>query len=283
MNETVTSYRETPAPPALAHWVECYWELRARYVSPPIVTRIIPDGSADLVFHLGDVPAAPDENARADVHRGASPRAYVVGTLLRSVDIQYARDTHVVGASLRPAGVREVLEVESHAIADRVEPLAGASGAVGERLSRAVFDGPPETAMHRLNAELLDCARSFSVPDLAASAAVRLIRESGGLISMQALGLMLALPPRQLERRFSAAVGMPPKVFARLARFGGVVRRLRGRGLERGWATLAVEHGYHDQAHLVHEVRAFAGLTPAALLAEIHRVGFVQYDPTPRR
>ena len=137
--------------------------------------------------------------------------------------------------------------------------------------------------MQRLNAELLARVRSLSLPDVAASSAARLIRQSAGLISMDALAPMLSLSPRQLERRFSAAVGMPPKVFARLVRFDGVVRRLRDRGLEHGWATLAVEHGYHDQAHLVREVRAFAGLTPAALLGELHPVGFVQYAAAPPR
>ena len=268
----MSSYREIPAPAALAQWVESYWELRAHSILSPASSRIIPDGSADLVFHMRDVPLAPG---------GPLPRAFLVGTLLQSVGVRYGRDTHVIGACLKPAGVRALLDVEARDVTDRVEPLADVSGALGERLSRAVLDGPPETTFERLNAELLVRARACTAPDGAAASAVRLIRESGGLISMHTLAPMLALSPRQLERRFSAAVGMPPKAFARLVRFAGVVQRLRGRGLEQGWAGLAVEHGYYDQAHLVREVRAFAGLTPAALLAELRPVGFVQYAAAP--
>src|SRR3546814_65368 len=33
------------------------------------------------------------------------------------------------------------------------------------------------------------------------------------------------------------------------------------------WAGVAVDGGFHDQPHLVHEFRAFAGLTPTAWLA----------------
>ena len=262
----VRSYREVPAPPALAHWVECFWELRVTPVGARAASRIIPDGSADLVFHLGDVPAL------------ATAPAYFVGTLLQSVTIDYAPDTHVVGACLRPAGIRALLDMAPHDIPDRVAPLGVVCGAMGERLSNTVIDGPPQAAVRRLMAELLARGPSLALPDAAVSHAVRLIRRSEGRISMDALAQLVALSPRQLERRFSSAVGLSPKVVARLARFDGMVRHIRERGLDRGWASLAVEHGYHDQAHLSHEVRAFAGITPAALLAELHPVGFLQYE-----
>ena len=265
------SYREGPAPPALARWVESFWELRVTAVGVRAVSRIIPDGSADLVFHLGDIPAR------------ATARAYVVGPLLRSVTIDYAPDTHVVGACLRPAGVRALLDVTPHDLANRVAPLDDVCGTMGAHLSNTVIDGPPHAAVRRLSAELLARASSLALPDVAASEAIRLIRRSGGRISMDALAPLVGLSPRQLERRFSAAVGVSPKVFARLARFDGVVRDIRQHGLNRGWATLAVDHGYHDQAHLVHEVRAFAGITPVELLAEVHPVGFLQYEPAAAR
>ena len=34
-----------------------------------------------------------------------------------------------------------------------------------------------------------------------------------------------------------------------------------------GWADLAAEHGYYDQAHLIHEFREFTGLAPETYLA----------------
>jgi AraC-like DNA-binding protein len=262
----VLSYREVPVPPALARWVEWFWELRPTPVGAGVVRRVIPDGSADLVFHLGDVPGL------------ATARAYVVGTLLRSVTIDYAPNTHVVGACLRPGGVRALLDVAPHDLADRIAPLGDVCGATGERLSNTVIDGSPHAAVQRLNAALCARVSSLALPDVAASEAVRLIRRTGGRISVDGLARLLALSPRHLERRFSAAIGLSPKVFARLARFDSVVQHIRQHGLDRGWATLAVEHGYHDQAHLVHEVRAFAGITPAALLAELYPVGFLQYE-----
>lgn len=39
-----------------------------------------------------------------------------------------------------------------------------------------------------------------------------------------------------------------------------------------------MEAGYYDQAHLIREVKALAGITPTGLAAELRQVGFVQYQ-----
>src|SRR3546814_13902548 len=59
---------------------------------------------------------------------------------------------------------------------------------------------------------------------------------------------------------------MSPKRYARLQRFRRLVAQVhRDRTVD--WAGVAVDRGFHDQPHLVHEFRAFAGLTPTARLA----------------
>jgi AraC-like DNA-binding protein len=64
---------------------------------------------------------------------------------------------------------------------------------------------------------------------------------------------------RHFIARFSEAIGLAPKRFARLARFGRVLRRLERRP-ETGWAALALDAGYADQAHFNRDFRAFAGI-----------------------
>src|SRR5437660_163351 len=55
------------------------------------------------------------------------------------------------------------------------------------------------------------------------------------------------------------------QVFARLCAFQRVIRFV-GQKAEVDWASTATTCGYHDQAHLIHEFRAFSGLTPASYL-----------------
>ena len=50
----------------------------------------------------------------------------------------------------------------------------------------------------------------------------------------------------------------------RLARFRRLIARI-----DDGWAQRALDAGYFDQPHLIHEFRAFAGMTPRRYAARL--------------
>jgi len=65
--------------------------------------------------------------------------------------------------------------------------------------------------------------------------------------------------------QFGHEIGLTPKAFARTLRFSTAVRILTsadGASL----ADVAQACGYFDQAHFTHDFRAFAGVTPIALV-----------------
>jgi AraC-like DNA-binding protein len=55
---------------------------------------------------------------------------------------------------------------------------------------------------------------------------------------------------------------MTPKLYSRIQRLRRVVEQLT-RPDEPDWASLANEHGYYDQPHLIRDFREFSGVTPA--------------------
>ena len=83
---------------------------------------------------------------------------------------------------------------------------------------------------------------------------------------------------RHFIARFKHEIGVSPKVFARMLRFGRIVRAIRA-GQIADLADLAVASGYYDQSHLNRDVREFAGTTPGELLASLlpGRGGFTAY------
>jgi AraC-like DNA-binding protein len=73
---------------------------------------------------------------------------------------------------------------------------------------------------------------------------------------------------RHLRRLFRETIGVSPKAFAKVTRFRRAVRAARAEN-HANWAAIAAEAGYYDQAHLIGEFRAIAGVTPRALLGEL--------------
>ena len=84
------------------------------------------------------------------------------------------------------------------------------------------------------------------------------------------VAVRLGVSERQLRRIFHEVVGMSPKMYSRLARFGRAIRAAR-EGVEISWAGIAAACGYCDQAHLIDEFHAIAGATPRSLLCELRQ------------
>jgi AraC-like DNA-binding protein len=68
---------------------------------------------------------------------------------------------------------------------------------------------------------------------------------------------------KHLVERFRFELGIAPKSVARMIRFHQACRFAQS-GSVRGWAGIAAESGYADQAHLVREFAALAGESPTA-------------------
>ncbi len=77
----------------------------------------------------------------------------------------------------------------------------------------------------------------------------------------------LGISERHLTRSFLAAVGAPPKQFARVVRAERIIAaRFCGGATSASWAQIALDCGFSDQAHLVHDFKALAGTAPDAFL-----------------
>jgi AraC-like DNA-binding protein len=172
----------------------------------------------------------------ARLHLGASkavlgvPASAVAGSVLALEDL-WGR-----------AAVRRLLD-RLAGVNDTIDAVDIIEGAIAERLALAE-------------------AHDGEVP-LALEAAARLVSAK---VSSVAVGL--GMSERHLRRVFREAVGMSPKQFARLARFRHALRTAR-EDSRLSWASIAAAAGYYDQAHLIAEFHAIAGVAPRALLSEL--------------
>ena len=77
----------------------------------------------------------------------------------------------------------------------------------------------------------------------------------------EALAVHFGVTERAVQRALQRAIGLGPKRVTRLVRLQEVARRLAGPEAP-DLAMLAVELGYADQAHLQHDFREVAGVSP---------------------
>ncbi|MDF1505259.1 helix-turn-helix domain-containing protein, partial [Roseisolibacter sp. H3M3-2] len=110
---------------------------------------------------------------------------------------------------------------------------------------------------HRLAAS---AARADAPPRLV-EGAVALLTRSEGTMRVEALAPALGVTRQALARAFAEHVGVPPKTFARVVRMRAALARVE-QARRAGWSRVALDLGYHDQAHLGAELRALTGRTP---------------------
>lgn len=216
----------------------------------------IPRPEVHLVVRFG-----PTTRSGLDVHALGVPEK-VRRKLIR-------RGQRVVMARLHLGVSEAVLGVHASAIAGRIIPL---EELWGDAATRRLFDrlaGARDThdAAAVLESAIAERLASTHGPRvgsrLALNAADRLASAN-----VSAVAVDLGVSERHLRRVFREAVGVSPKTFAKLVRF----RRALGAAREdrpAGWASIAAGAGYYDQAHLIAEFRAIAGVTPRVLLDEL--------------
>lgn len=89
-------------------------------------------------------------------------------------------------------------------------------------------------------------------------------------ISISTLAYDLNLSERQFGRVFQQLVGLSPKQFSRISRIDLVLKSTaydeHGILLEQ----LALQHGYHDAPHLIHEFNELVGMSPVEYFSGDH-------------
>lgn len=242
-----------------------------RYAAP-VVERILPDGAVRLIFNLGDRPSG---------ERGAELMCSAVGATCEPTLIVLAGAVEQLCVTLPVMTAAAVLGVPAGELTDHGVELAALWGrAADETLERlhALPRGARRVA--HLARVLHDRVCRHEAPPPAVLAAVRRIAACAGGIRVRALAAQLGLGERRLQQLFHEHVGLTPKAMCRLARFRAVVAsRLRETG--RSWVEVALDGGFYDQAHLIHELRAFTGLSPGELQRRADDFAFLQ-DPAAR-
>jgi methylphosphotriester-DNA--protein-cysteine methyltransferase len=240
----ITWWEEAP-PPALRRYVARRWVVSALAAGEH---RVLPDGWIDLIHTEGRPPlsAGPDT--------AAFPVPRTAGTT-------------TVGLRLQTGAAAAVLGLPAAELRDQRVPLAELWGDTALRLEETLAAArSPGQRLYALESALIQRLPAAGPLDPEVSAATARLRFRPAT-AVGELGGALGLSERQLRRRFHAAVGYGPKLFARVARLQRLLALAEHRPPARGeLAGLALEAGYADQAHMTTECSRLTAATPVQLL-----------------
>jgi AraC-like DNA-binding protein len=262
------NYRElTPAVP-LRRYVRCYWALDASAPEGTAAQRVLPDGCVEVIINLGAQFLRYDPAGQIE----RQPRTLLVGPTTRHMSIAPTGAIRLVGVRFAPGGALPFLAASPAELRDAAPPLDEVGlrfeAGLAERLAGARA-GTEASILDQALLSQLDRARRCT--DRRVTASVHAAFTTQRPLRVDALVQLTGWGPRQLERQFMDSVGFGPKTLCRLARFQRVVRAVESAGEgTRGWARLAVHHGYADQSHLAREFREFAGTTLTSYVRELH-------------
>lgn len=222
---------------------------------------VLPTGALHLVVRLSDSPLRVFRDL--DDPFGFTVATAVIGGARAAPYVKdIARPVPTVGALLRPGAAGLLLGAPAGAFSGAHWALADVWGAAAvDRLrSRLAETVSPTRRLDLFEGALLDRLAGVRRIDPRILHALTRLRQA---TPVAAVAADCGASHRHFTALFREAVGLAPRAWCRVQRFGRALDRLTAEpGI--GWAELAAAEGYADQPHFTREFRALAGVTPGA-------------------
>jgi AraC-like DNA-binding protein len=271
----VGSYRYKPSPP-LDRFIEVIWVMETP-ATPHSKERLLPDGSVELVFDLGSgcFPIFTNETL---TQQQSFRDSVVCGPHSQAFGIDTSKGTNVAGVHFKPGGAYPFLKLPSGELHNAHFGLDAFWGrAAAERVREQLLEAPTPCAKARiLERELIAIAAGYPQRHPAVAFALNQFHTTPEARKISVLTDEIGVSRRHFIEIFRKEVGLTPKLFCRVRRFQQVLRQISA-GARIHWPSIALEAGYFDQAHFIHDFRAFSGINPTTYLSDYQ--GHVNHVP----
>lgn len=255
----------------LSEFVQCFWY----WEGAPIThtkERLMPTGEACIIFNLRDEPIRiydwkdPErvETFSKAVLSGARSEPFVIDTM---------QQEQVFGIQFRAGGLFPFFRAPSSEVANRDVSLDCIWNSSATTMRERLLEAQNIPAMFAA-AEKALTQQLVRPPELhpAVAFAARQFNINSHTASVGAVLDKTGLSHRRFSQLFHDQTGLTPKAFSRVRRFQRVLRSICAeRDVE--WTRIALDCGYYDQAHFIHDFQSFSGFTPTGYVTS-----FFKYD-----
>ena len=239
-------------------FVECYfiWEGEA---TEGIDVQSPPNSFSSIVFNYADLyRASQNNNTPVTV-----PRSFVSGQFTSNYTLHMHGHIGMAGIVLKPSALHNFFGVRMSALVNARAPLTFLPGLPEEILWSAVKNqSTDEGRVTVLEQLMLSYAPAGKANLTIIDEAIDYIDSCKGCASVEAVANHLKISRRYLEKKFIEKVGVSPKFYARIKRFGILSNKI-AHNEKIDWQEIVEEYGFHDQSHLVKEFMEFNQMNPS--------------------
>ncbi len=229
------------------------------FISP---IRVLPDACVELFINFSNRQDSLATVTGKKVFDNS--QSYVVSRMSNFMDVQMKSKTGFISVCFYPSTAYLFFQLPMSEVADSLTDLQylwqTEANAMEEEIGNAA-DNEHRAAviqhylLKQLRKNRLDKTIAYCVHE---------IKKADNLFSVAGLADKVGMSQRQLSRKFNHCIGLSTKEFIHINRFIGSLKYLK-KYPDMSLTDIAYESGYYDQAHFIHDYKAFAGLTPSAV------------------
>ena len=257
------NYQTFQPHPDLQSLISCYWTLEVPAGNDAERQRIIPDGTIEMAFILGD-----------DIKRYTSdddfilqPRAMVLGQIIEPFYIEPTGYVDTFAVRFYPYGFANFVTEPIKNLANKETPIALLFGEKrSEKLEQEIIQAAGvEQRIGIIERFLLDMLSEESVVDNIVKTTIDALLLTKGSTSISDILKKDPSKRRQLERKFVKQIGISPKQLGKVIRLQSALKMLLNEEGE-SLTNVAYESEYYDQAHFIKDFKEFTGTSPKDFL-----------------
>ncbi len=218
--------------------------------------RVYPHGNIILVFHYRN----PSLIKRTGDLPYIEPQTVICGQQTGYYDLALSGKTGMIFVVFAPFGAGAFFKMPMNEIINKNNRFEDVIGKESEILEDKIQNAKKVSEKIKIIDDFLiqKLSHNYTYHEQILKA-FGTIKQFNGQVSVKQLADTACLGKKQFERKFAAFVGLYPKSYLRIVRFQNLLKRTNQNDK---LISLALDNGYYDQSHFIHDFKSFTGVTP---------------------
>jgi AraC-like DNA-binding protein len=226
--------------------------------------RFLPDGNTELIFNLIAKPQYIYHNETLEKIQTCR-RAWVSGVRTRPITIPSGKGSKMLIVAFRKGKAYPFYPLPLNELTDFVAEADLVFGKSILSLREQILAASSIDRMFLLVEQfLLRQARNWLASENTSRCveyAISRITSQPDRLGLQQLSDQIGYSQKHFISLFKEQVGVVPKQYLKIMRFQKAILEIEKDACT-NWSQIALQNGFYDQAHFIHEFRAFSGFTP---------------------